>query len=44
MVRVDVWTVETLDDRELHAEWREPIENLGPMLDRALAQVREWSR
>ena len=41
-VRVDAWSVETLDDRELHQEWVSEVTELQNALESALAQVHEW--
>jgi hypothetical protein len=42
-VAVDAWTIETLDDRELHERWTVPIDDLYRTLDLALKKVHEWS-
>ena len=40
-VKVDVWSVETRDDRELHEDWVVPISRLQDGLEAALSRVRE---
>jgi hypothetical protein len=41
-VTVNAWTVETLDDRELHQEWKTPTSDLYGVLQASLAAVRNW--
>lgn|GEM_PF-3685004 len=43
VARIDAWTVETVDDRELHRAWHAPIEGLAGALDVALAEIRGWA-
>jgi hypothetical protein len=42
VVSVDAWTVETLDNRELHEQWVVPIPKLKEALELALSTVRNW--
>ena len=40
--KVDAWTIETLDDREMHEEWVMPVTALYEALQNALITVRRW--
>lgn len=42
-VRVDAWSVETLDDRELHRRWSVPLGQLGEALSSALSEIHAWA-
>ena len=46
LVRVHVWTVETVDDMEAHLEWFVPISQLKTTLDTAQRTIVEclWRR
>lgn len=41
-VLVNVWSVETEDDAELHHAWTVPIGELQSTLEQALAKIEEW--
>ncbi len=41
-VTVDAWTIETLDDRELHESWVVPVFELPETLEAALNKLRDW--
>jgi hypothetical protein len=41
-VVVDAWTVETLDNMELHERWTVSVPELPEALDVALRTVRDW--
>ena len=41
-VIVHAWSIETIDDVEMHEEWISTVANLRPALDAALAKIREW--
>lgn len=43
-VTVDAWSVETLDNRELHQTWVVQIPELRKALDAALSRVHSWLR
>ena len=42
LVKVDAWTIETSDDREMHREWVTPISDLYGALQTSLDTVRSW--
>jgi hypothetical protein len=41
-VLVNAWSIETIDDAELHASWTVDAHDLPQALDAALRQVRTW--
>jgi hypothetical protein len=41
-VTINAWSIETLDDREMHEGWTVPIDELNEALDLAFDRVREW--
>jgi hypothetical protein len=41
-VIVHAWSIETMDDVEMHEEWKSTVANLRPTLEAALARIHEW--
>jgi hypothetical protein len=41
---VNVWSIETIDDVDLHACWSVPFDGLANALDTALDQIRAWDQ
>lgn len=42
VVIIEIWSVETIDDRDMHRRWDVPVRDLRDGLDVALRKVNEW--